>query len=590
MPDTEPRKIAVAYAAEEYGHTGPRPKLEEIIRKAAEIPRPFDVVLVYSRKVLGSPEDAQATLSRLEEHGVEVIFAEDHQPEGGETQGAPPPAEDPWNHGFMAYLHRLGVMEQPNPETAPLAEATEDNTLRAIISADQARPLVLALEPPPAAERRSLDWPTAGALYIEYDEPVPLLEDGATPGMLAHGFLLTAGQEPRKLVFTFTQEDQPLLQCVMYDRRTGRAWASPEHEELPPEEAEAAAALAGRLMCYLGAAGTRLQKLENSRWHLVHADMQTVRRLAELPTPDHPGGPRVPPRPGPKDYRPSQHMHLLTSKSRLLRWMKRHPAPPGPDGEQENRERRMVTQQITDQRSHRMLIDHRQMEALIASDRVVPPEAVAELRWPFDELIYIEPDGAVPLEPDTEHGALLQGIGVAGSTDTREVTMAITRGGTLEAHTFVVKTSQGTAGGLTAWGLTDQPETGAFISRLLAFMTARGIEIVGARLSRQERKLLTRRSIPNPWHIIQVKPTTSQQGPPEGEITGADDGYQWDVIGHVRYGRHRLADGSHRITKEWVRPHRRGLRHQRYIPGTRYYRGRHGADPTPPAEDSDAAC
>ena len=81
MPESEPQKRGAIYAGEENGRSGPRPKLEEMIRQAAKRPRPFDMVMVYSPRVLGSPEDVKSTIARFEEHGVEVRFAKDQEPE-----------------------------------------------------------------------------------------------------------------------------------------------------------------------------------------------------------------------------------------------------------------------------------------------------------------------------------------------------------------------------------------------------------------------------------------------------------------------------------------------------------------------------
>ena len=70
-------KKAAAYIAENVKPGDPRPQLEEIIDKAAQNPRPFDVVLVTSRWVLGTENEADNAMARLQEHGIEVEFADE---------------------------------------------------------------------------------------------------------------------------------------------------------------------------------------------------------------------------------------------------------------------------------------------------------------------------------------------------------------------------------------------------------------------------------------------------------------------------------------------------------------------------------
>ena len=60
----------------------------------------------------------------------------------------------------------------------------------------------------------------------------------------------------------------------------------------------------------------------------------------------------------------------------------------------------------------------------------------------------------------------------------------------------------------------------------------------------------------------------------DGDQRGETDrrhSYRYDVAGHIRFGRHRLRDGSHRTTREWIRPHQRGLANSNYVPATRRY-------------------
>ena len=74
---TTPARRAVTYTAKLMQPQDPRPQMEELIRSAAQRPRPFDVVIVASRWVLGTEEEADDFISRINEHGVDVAFADE---------------------------------------------------------------------------------------------------------------------------------------------------------------------------------------------------------------------------------------------------------------------------------------------------------------------------------------------------------------------------------------------------------------------------------------------------------------------------------------------------------------------------------
>ena len=119
---------------------------------------------------------------------------------------------------------------------------------------------------------------------------------------------------------------------------------------------------------------------------------------------------------------------------------------------------------------------------------------------------------------------------------------------------------------------------GELFQWLLCYMMAKSIVITEESLPRQQRRLLARKGLPTPWHVVKVDPVIVQAGAPSGE-PGAGHGYRYDVMGHLRFGRHKRGDGTYSETVEWVRPHQRGLRHQRYIPKTASFSG----DRTPDA-------
>ena len=66
------KRRAALYASEMIGISGHKPELEKLIREASQTPRPFDVVIVYSMPVLGTPEEIRNTIARLAEFGVSV--------------------------------------------------------------------------------------------------------------------------------------------------------------------------------------------------------------------------------------------------------------------------------------------------------------------------------------------------------------------------------------------------------------------------------------------------------------------------------------------------------------------------------------
>ena len=107
-------------------------------------------------------------------------------------------------------------------------------------------------------------------------------------------------------------------------------------------------------------------------------------------------------------------------------------------------------------------------------------------------------------------------------------------------------------------------------SWVLAYTMAKGIHIVKLEPVRRERRRAARQGvIPVPWHIVEVKPSISLgTDDTQGSIGRLRHSYRYDVMGHLRFGRHKLADGTFRDTVEWVKAHQRGLKNSLYIPKT----------------------
>ena len=123
-----------------------------------------------------------------------------------------------------------------------------------------------------------------------------------------------------------------------------------------------------------------------------------------------------------------------------------------------------------------------------------------------------------------------------------------------------------------------------FLGWMFTYMTAKGIHVVEKMESRSERrrneKTRGKNNMPSPWHIVTVEPRKIKVGNagefPEGEnepSSGRQHSYRYDVMGFIRLGRHRRKDGSYSLTKEWVRPHQRGIANDTYIPKISKYEG-----------------
>jgi hypothetical protein len=104
---------------------------------------------------------------------------------------------------------------------------------------------------------------------------------------------------------------------------------------------------------------------------------------------------------------------------------------------------------------------------------------------------------------------------------------------------------------------------------MMAYMMAKSVTVIEEPMSRQVRRWANRqKEPPRPWHVVVVEPKFYASGhDPEAEGTGRQHSYRYDVIGHLRFGRHKTRDG-YSETIEWVPPHQRGLANTLYIPKT----------------------
>lgn len=248
---------------------------------------------------------------------------------------------------------------------------------------------------------------------------------------------------------------------------------------------------------------------------------------------------------------------------------------------------------ISDPRVKRIIFDNRQAAQFVQLEEPVPPHVQSGLMLPF-EAFWLEFDLPVHIGYLPDGGAiLLRAIAAMPYLAQHDMAAPVFLMAFLSEDIQSQRMTMNlmmriaydlTTGRVVAMDPTDPeyvPEIiGELTGWLLTYMMAKGITIAPERLSRQQSRLLARKKLPNPWHVVKVEPRIHDE---EETISyseeGAKHGYRYDVMGHLRFGRHKLADGSYRHTVEWVRPHQRGLRHELYIPKTSKFTG--GTRPHP---------
>lgn len=106
---------------------------------------------------------------------------------------------------------------------------------------------------------------------------------------------------------------------------------------------------------------------------------------------------------------------------------------------------------------------------------------------------------------------------------------------------------------------------------IFAYTMAKSVEIVVIPWSRQVQRAHMRKEgrIPEPWHVVKVQPRIIKQKPETvGGESGIKHSYRYDVIGHLRFNRHKTKSGDYTDSIEWVADHQRGLENAMYIPKT----------------------
>ena len=112
-------------------------------------------------------------------------------------------------------------------------------------------------------------------------------------------------------------------------------------------------------------------------------------------------------------------------------------------------------------------------------------------------------------------------------------------------------------------------EFASLIRWLLSYMTGgvRGINLEPVRLPRAERRRYEKnRETPQQWYRMKVDGKYLNAGDEEGTRKSGSHSYKYDVRGHIRRGRYRLKDGTHREVLQFIPAHQRGLKNEKYIP------------------------
>ena len=119
----------------------------------------------------------------------------------------------------------------------------------------------------------------------------------------------------------------------------------------------------------------------------------------------------------------------------------------------------------------------------------------------------------------------------------------------------------------------------SLIHWILLYMMAKGIGLEKEYLSRQHKRQMERMNIPNPWHKLKVDPQFSDENQQSTNNPQYKHKIRYDVTGYLRFGKHKLKDGTYKRTIEWVRPHQRGLKNKLYVPKTSHVVANKQIDP-----------
>ena len=64
-------------------------ELQKLLKKAAQVPRPFDCVIVATGRVLGLPEEREDIQRRLRKYGIELKVADEDDNDDNDEEAGP---------------------------------------------------------------------------------------------------------------------------------------------------------------------------------------------------------------------------------------------------------------------------------------------------------------------------------------------------------------------------------------------------------------------------------------------------------------------------------------------------------------------
>jgi hypothetical protein len=141
---------------------------------------------------------------------------------------------------------------------------------------------------------------------------------------------------------------------------------------------------------------------------------------------------------------------------------------------------------------------------------------------------------------------------------------------TLKSNDFVMAGRMGAEEGrYVGWWERQMISSSQLLAWIMSYLMAKSIRIEAEDISRQQRRWHERNGlIPKPWHYVKLDPKIVMAHGYQEEGLGIHHRYRYDVIGHLRFGRHKRGDGTYSHTVEWIAPHQRGLTNTVYIPKT----------------------
>ena len=267
------KKRCATYVSENMGRSTDRPELEKLIQEAGKKPKPFDMVITYSMDVFGTPEEAQNTVARFRELGVEVsTVAGGIGPYGWE--GSPGRIVQ-----WLSKNQPPGMTEQERDDRQEVLELVQDTgTTRMIIDRMAVIGMMEKRTPTPWETRRRLRWPSEDNLYIEYARAMIMdREREDDPEELTHGITVAQGENPREVTTIITREGHLILERCRVNLIQGTSKGGDHLPEEFREEygKEAGIALTGlaALIANLDTKRTKMpttgEEDQENAWHLI---------------------------------------------------------------------------------------------------------------------------------------------------------------------------------------------------------------------------------------------------------------------------------------------------------------------------------